>query len=444
MNKSSSAYPQTVYFVFAVVLVFLRFSYLLETISYLTGRNTYLLYILGPVALFGVIVSNGLKRAFREWPGKLWLAFVIWLLLAIPFSSWKGGSLMDVMTYIRTNFIMFLVTAGLATRWAHCRSMIYAIAVAVIVNLGMATFFISTSTSTSNRLALGTAGMVSNPNDLAAHLLFVLPFLLFIVLKPRIHLAFRFLLGAAIIVGLFQILRTGSRGALIALGFTLLFIIVRGPRSLRFAMVTALPVILVTLILILPSSTWQRLTFFSGTNEALEEAALSTEARKDLLKESLIYTLQHPIFGVGPRQFMSYEAQEKKDQGLRGSWHDTHNSYTQISSECGIPALLFYLAAVIATFRLLGSIQNKAKTYGQEEIIAATFCIRVALVAYNIAALFVNFGYFFYLPATSGLVVAMWYAVRREQQSHLANSAQQRVTVSSEVRMGAVFLPKGA
>ena len=180
MKKSSSVSAQSIYFACALILVFLRFSLSLETIAKLTGLNTYFLYIFGPVALFGVLVSNGLKRAFREWPGWLWLAFAVWLLLAIPFSSWRSGSLTLVITYIRTNFIMFLVTAGVATRWAQCKSMLYAIAMGAVVNIATANFYIKESTA--GRLTIQGPGLISNPNDLAAHLLFVLPFLLFIVL----------------------------------------------------------------------------------------------------------------------------------------------------------------------------------------------------------------------------------------------------------------------
>ena len=42
MNKSTSAPAQTIYFTCALMLVFLRFSLLHETITFLTGRNTYL------------------------------------------------------------------------------------------------------------------------------------------------------------------------------------------------------------------------------------------------------------------------------------------------------------------------------------------------------------------------------------------------------------------
>ncbi len=32
-------------------------------------------------------------------------------------------------------------------------------------------------------------------------------------------------------------------------------------------------------------------------------------------------------------------------------WHETHNGYTQISCECGIPQLIIYLFAVVLTFK---------------------------------------------------------------------------------------------
>ena len=52
----------------ALVIVFLRFSFLPETIAYLTGINTYVLYLFGPPALLGVVACGGLKRAFRYAP----------------------------------------------------------------------------------------------------------------------------------------------------------------------------------------------------------------------------------------------------------------------------------------------------------------------------------------------------------------------------------------
>jgi O-antigen ligase len=404
---------QALCFSCALALVFLRFSYLHETFAVLTGVNAYVLYIFAPIALLGVIANGGVQRTLRQTPGICWLGFVAWILLAVPFSSWRGGSLIHVVTYMRTDFIMLFVTAGLARNWADCKRLIYVIAIAALFNLGTAHLFVNSASA--DRLTLQGNGIISNPNDLAAHLLLVLPFVLFIVLRKGTPLVLPVFLAMAIANGIFQILRTGSRGALIALVLTIVFVLVRGSALQKITVGLGALVIFTILIVLLPASTWNRLTTFSESKEAAGEAAESSEARQYLLKQSVIYTLQNPFFGVGPGQFSSYEGQSRVNEGLKGYWHETHNSYTQISSECGIPALAFYLAAAISTFGLLGKIQKRARAFHQEEIITATFCITIGLVAYSTAALFVNFGYRFYLPAISGLVIAIWFVVRHDR-----------------------------
>jgi O-antigen ligase len=412
LAKRLNGHLQAFCFSCAIILVFLRFSFLHETFTVLTGVNTYVLYIFGPIALLGVIANGGVQRTLRQSVGIFWLGFVVWMILAVPFSSWRGGSLTHVVMYVRTDFIMLFVTAGLARRWADCKKLIYAIVAAAIVNLATAHLFVDNTNA--DRLTLQGNGIISNPNDLAAHLLLILPFALFIVLKKSTSLMVRILLVMAIANGMFQILRTGSRGALIALTLTTVFVFVRGSARQKVTVGLAALAIFMILIALLPASTWNRLTTFSEGKEGTSEAVDSSEARQYLLKMSIIYTLQRPFFGVGPGQFSSYEGQSRVSEGLKGYWHETHNSYTQISSECGVPALAFYLAALTATFRLLGKIRKKAQAFRQEEITTATFCISIGLVAYSAAAFFVNFGYRFYLPAISGLVLAIWLAIRRE------------------------------
>ena len=59
--------------------------------------------------------------------------------------------------------------------------------------------------------------------------------------------------------------------------------------------------------------------------------------------------MEHPIFGVGPGIFTVGEADLAKSEGQAAQWHVSHNSYTQVSSEMGIPGLLLYLAALWGT-----------------------------------------------------------------------------------------------
>jgi O-antigen ligase len=410
-NKDST---QAFFFTAALVLVFLRFSSLHETIAAVTGVNTYVLYIFGPIALAGAIANGGVQRILRQPVGVFALCFAAWMLLAVPFSSWRGGSLMHVVTYLRTDFLMLFVTGGLARNWTDCKKVIHTVAFAGVFNLITARLLVDSNYS--DRLTLQGNGIISNPNDLAAHLLLVLPFILFVVLTERTSTVLRIGLVIAIAAGLFQVLRTGSRGALVALGLTTLFVIVFGSARQKITIGVAAVVISAMLVVLLPASTWNRLTTFSRTEGEGSEAVESSEARSYLLRQSIIYTLEHPFLGVGPGQFSIYEGQSRVSEGQKGYWHETHNSYTQISSECGIPALIFYLAMTITTFGLLAKTKAKAVLVRNREIATAAFCMTIALVAYSVSILFVNFAYRFYMPAMSGLAFAMWFAVCREVQ----------------------------
>ena len=403
---------QSIGFFCALVVVFLRFSFLHETFTFLTGVNTYVLYIFSPLAIVSAFASGGLQKIWREKAGRYWIFFFLWMSLAVPFSSWIGGSTGFVFSYLRTNLPMLFISASCSNTWKDARKMMYTVAAAAIVTMATAHFFVAADSN--GRLALSWGGTISNSNDLATHLLMVLPFLLFIAIRPGTVFVFRILCGAAIAIGMYQVLRTGSRGALIAVALTLVYILATGTSKQRIAVLLLGPVSLIALVTLLPSSTWQRLMSFSANDKSSEEAIESSEAREYLLRQSIIYTFEKPVFGVGPGQFSSYEGSTMHAQGLQGNWHETHNSFTQVSSECGIPALCFYAAAIFFTFRTIGKIRKRAKSLGNQEVQAAAFCLAVSLVAYCTSTAFVNFAYHFYLLAFSGIVIAIWSAIRED------------------------------
>jgi O-antigen ligase len=151
----------------------------------------------------------------------------------------------------------------------------------------------------------------------------------------------------------------------------------------------------------------QRYATLFTNNTDDQEAIESTAARTNLLKSSLRFTLQHPIFGVGPGEFSDYEAADAKSGGTKAAWQVTHNAYTQVSSEAGIPALLFYLAAIIMTFRIFGKIYRTA-LYRRElrSMAMACFCCQLSMVGFCTATIFLSLAYTMYLPTMSGLALA--------------------------------------
>jgi O-antigen ligase len=105
-------------------------------------------------------------------------------------------------------------------------------------------------------------------------------------------------------------------------------------------MLALIPISAIVLLLVVPAENLRRLISYSSIdNPKNEEASESQEIRQYLLQKSVEFTISHPLVGVGPGQFDTYEGKFDLSQGM---WRSTHNTFTQISSECGLPALIFY------------------------------------------------------------------------------------------------------
>jgi O-antigen ligase len=160
----------------------------------------------------------------------------------------------------------------------------------------------------------------------------------------------------------------------------------------------------------------------ANTAEAAE-ALQSSAARQYTLTTSIRYTFEHPLFGVGPQEFSLYEGGHEQMIGTHGYWHETHNTYTEVSAECGIPGFIFFTGGIVSTLLLLYKTLRQARRQpGCNDIRVAVFCIMLGMVGFTAAITFLNFAYFFYLPAMAGLATGVWAAGQREFELRAAAS----------------------
>lgn len=418
-----------------LALIFLRYSFLSDYLTYLTGKETYVLYIFGPPALIAFLWTGGWRRTFRETGPKLWLAFVVWMAIGVPFSIWKGGAFGQTEAYVKTVFIFVLFTVGLATEWKDCRQIIYAIALAAVSDIVLGAYYMR---SGEERFGLSWTTQVGNPNDFAAHVLLILPLLLFVVMRPGTRRLVRALAVLFMGLGLFEVLRTASRGALIAVAVTLVFVLLRGSAKQRIVIGATALIGLAVMVKFLPSDTVNRMLSFSDDAGASQEALQSSDIRKHLLEESIVCTVQHPLFGVGIGQFANYEGGSGDNSPDHVGWYETHNSYTQISTEAGIPAMLLYLAVLIWDFRLLGRIRKQRAGPYRDEMGVATYAISIGVLAYSTAIFFLNFGFAFQLVVVTALIDVMWRVVRDNPGVAAVSEApkvvSERRSVAAKVR----------
>jgi O-antigen ligase len=259
----------------------------------------------------------------------------------------------------------------------------------------------------------------------------VLPFLLFIAMDRRRSPVIRWSMLVPMGYGLMMILKTESRGAVIALALSFLYVLLRASAKQRMAAIAIAVALTVSVAIFFRGNSLGRLSTMFGGAETVSadvraEAKESADARTYLLKQSLIYTLQHPILGVGPGQFQNFEGQSARSEGRIGNWHATHNSLTQVSSECGVPALIFFVLGIGGAFASVSRIYRKARRGGYTDIANASFCYLLSMVAFLTSILFLANAYRFHLPVMIGLAIALSAAAEKEMARGEAGKRERR------------------
>jgi putative inorganic carbon (hco3(-)) transporter len=396
-----------------LAMLFVMMSVLPELLESLFHAHTYLLYFVVPPAIFGAVFTGGLGRTLRHRPAQFWMGFFCFMALSVPFSTWRGDSVSSLKGYAEFSLPLLFVVAGLTLTFREVRSTFTTIGAAGLVLIAAAKF---AAKEDNGRLDLTQAtGTIGNSNDFASHLVFVLPFLLFIALDRRRAAVIRFAMIPPAIYGLWLIFGTASRGAVIALAVSFLFVLFRAQAKQRMAMVAVGLILAVAIPLMLPGNAADRLaSMFGGKHE---EALESGEARSYLLKQSLIYTMQHPLFGIGLAQFANYEGRLSIEAGRVGNWHETHNSFTEVSSECGIPALIFFVLGIGSAILSVNRTYRKARLGGYTEIANACFCYLLSMIGFMVSITFLSNPYRFYLPAMIGLAIALTTTAEREMSA---------------------------
>jgi hypothetical protein len=394
-------------FLAALGLVLVRFGMLQELVTYVVRVNLLLQYVFGLPALMGLVLSGGLRRVFRAKTAYWWTAYAFWLFVAACFSSWRGGSLLLAWGNLRSTFLLFLVMAGLAVTWRECKWILRMIGCGTVLMLVISRLFADPRAVDRFSLAFGT---VANANDVACVLLLLLPFLLWIGMSSKWTLV---AVIPAVGYGVYVILTTGSRGALLGLLAEVAFFLLFGSLRQRIAVLTFGVILFGVTLATAPRAALRRMTTFS--QEGGSEAVESLQARQALLWTGIEYTLRHPLFGVGPGEMADILGQQTRKSSGPGEWQDAHDIFLEASSECGIPALIFLLGGFVSTWRRLNATHRAARGRADcQDIRGAVFCVMTGMAGFTVAASFLNFAYLFYAPAMGALAIAISAAAGRE------------------------------
>lgn len=363
--------------------------------------------------------------------------FTAWFLICIPFAIWRGGSFGVLINFWYKTVLMFVLTAGLLSTVPQAKKLFHAIGYAVGL---MAMLALAERTYQLGRLTLPNTRF-ANSNDLAVTLLVGLTFLGYSFRRGgRRERMIALFFSAPVALAL---LKTGSRAALLGVAMLCVFGFLQASKRTKVKMAVAAPLVLIALAVVVPSNLKQRyLTLFkSGESSLAEQGQMTTEEKKEyiaatgssearfkLLKDSLIITLQHPIFGVGPGNFMVEQNNLAVARGEFGLWHVTHNTYTQVSSETGIPGLILYVVFLYQTFKVLNSIA-RSRQRGEKwaDLRALALSLRSALIVLATVAFFDSFAYLPDVPILAGLASALGYMAQKQRAADRVASAHKSV-----------------
>jgi O-antigen ligase len=406
--------------------------YMFLFISRILDISFYFLRI--PLLLSGVLLvctlfSGHALDWLRSKAGIFLAAFTAWVVFCVPFSIWRGGSFQIALQTARGLLIMIFLVALLSST-SRCLTLMRLLGYSLAVSAALALII---GERLEGRLVM-PGGTYSDPNTFCLTLVMGLPFLWMDgSLAKGIGRKLPPLL--ATIVVLWACLATGSRSGLLALLVVVLihFFRLPAPRKLRLMASAAMVVLMMPLVL--SDYLLDRFRRFSAPGLEPQEAAashpsdraqadyLSLRSRQFLLLASIEMTLRNPVVGVGPGQFQVAEAALAGAQGRRGAWHDTHNTYTQVSSETGIPGLLLLLAALGFGLQTLIRITKNKPSDNDERwqaIWTGAAHLQLSMAGVLTGAFFLNIAYSYWLPVLIGLAIAYHTNVQREMAARLA------------------------
>ena len=414
------AFPLLVFFLAAI------FSGVLEKIPLV--NSLHILTIIGGLGLIVVALGGRLPVVLSTPIAKCLLLFTAWFIVCTPFSVFIGGSIALFLNYWSKAALSFVFVAGCVLTIEQCKTIYKTLgySVGVLAIMALALRYVDQT----GRLGL-FGGRYEGPNDLAWTLVLGLSFLLFLLFRgDRWQKILAALFSATILLAL---VKTGSRAGMIGLCMFAVFGFFQSSRSMRNRLAVVIPLLLVVLFVITPPEVRGRYITFFGSGDKdyrfIDPTTLSAEerlqatargsagARWTLLKDSIQLTLTHPLLGVGPGGFQAAQNELALSRGEpKGAWHVTHNTYTEISSEMGIPGLIIYLMFLYQCFKALDPIvRSRDSGRDWEELRSLARSLRASLVVILTIAFFDSYGYDTNIPILAGLACALALIAQRKR-----------------------------
>lgn len=325
------------------------------------------------------------------------LLFLLTGLLSVPLAinrlaAWQEFS----STFIRC-VIIFIVIVNVVRTEARLKGLLFlALLSSVWLSLqAINDYRLGLMAVEGYRAAGRGTGIFGNTNDMALHVVTVLPISIALLFGSR-GLTRKFLYGACAAVMMAAVVLSYSRGAFIGLVVVLLFFAFKIGRRRRLEIVSGVLGITIVMIVLAPSGYGGRL--LSIFMPSLDPGG-SADSRRGELFRSLDVALHHPLLGIGMGNY-------QPEMSFRGLV--THNSYTQVAAEMGATALVLYTLFVVNPLRKLGQIARETfEVRANSHFYYLAVGLQASLLAYMVSSFFLSVAYLWYVYYLVGFAVCL-------------------------------------
>lgn len=399
-------------FLFTVVLYFRPYELIpalspVKSLAFYVALVTLIVFL--PTQLS---VEGNLTARPREVNLVLFLVFAA--LLSIPMAINPGEAWDTLNNILIKAVIMFIVMVNVVRTERRLKLLILlALAVSVYLSINaindyrQGIFRLGSLENNTNRVGGSIGGLFENSNDLALHFVTMVPIAFALALEKRgllrkvVYLTTAVLMIAAIVV-------TFSRGGFLGLIASAFVFTRKLGRRNRVGATAAFVLAAILFVTLAPGSYSGRLsTIF---NSAADTTG-SSSARSEILQRSIIVALRYPLFGVGLGNFHHRSIGELV----------THNAYTQVAAEIGIPAMICYMMFLLHPLKRLRQIEQETYERSSERhFYYLAVGLQASLVGYMVASFFAAVAYQWYIYYLVGYAIAL----RRLYQFRFENNSQ--------------------
>lgn len=237
-------------------------------------------------------------------------------------------------------------------------------------------------------------GIFENPNEMALHLVTMLPIAAALAFGAR-GLLKKALYGAAVLVMTAGVVVTFSRGGFLAMATGMMVLAWLLGRKNRFMVVAAAVVLTVLLLIVAPGGYGARIL---SIYDRRLDAFGSADARQQLLMTSILVALRNPLFGVGMGNFVHVSPRSL----------EAHNAYTQVASEMGAFGFAVYCLYVVTPLRrMLAVARESFEARRTSPLYYLAVGLAASLAAYMVASFFGSFAYYWNVYYLVGYAVCL-------------------------------------